>query len=123
MNVKINTKERFAVLIPQEPIITANMTGSLTQLADYAQQGIPHLVINMKEVKEMAPEAAHKLAALQQEFYERNQSFVICEFQEAVQNIFDREKLTDTLNFTPTESEACDIVQMEEIERELLGGD
>jgi hypothetical protein len=27
------------------------------------------------------------------------------------------------MNVTPTESEAWDIVQMEEIERELLGGD
>jgi hypothetical protein len=27
------------------------------------------------------------------------------------------------MNVTPTESEAYDIVQMEEIERELLGGD
>jgi hypothetical protein len=31
--------------------------------------------------------------------------------------------LTDILNITPTESEAWDIVQMEEIERELLGND
>ena len=27
------------------------------------------------------------------------------------------------MNVTPTESEAYDIVQMEEVERELLGGD
>ena len=29
----------------------------------------------------------------------------------------------DTMNITPTESEAWDIVQMEEIERELLDSD
>lgn len=121
MNVKINTKEKFTVLIPQEANISANMTDDITEFAGYTPPGIPHLVINMKEVTEMAPEAARKLAVLQQDFYERDQSFVICELREAVQFIFDREELTDLMNITPTESEACDIVQMEEIERELLG--
>ena len=123
MNVKINTKERFIVLILQEADIPANMTDDIAQLADYVQPGIPHLVINMKEVSSIARDAAHKLASLQQEFYERNHSFVICELQDGVQHIFDSEELTDTMNITPTESEACDIVQMEEIERELLGDD
>ena len=31
--------------------------------------------------------------------------------------------LLDLMNITPTESEAWDIVQMEEIERELMSGD
>jgi len=31
--------------------------------------------------------------------------------------------LLELLNVTPTESEAGDIVQMEEIEREILGGE
>lgn len=123
MNVKINTKERFIVLILQETNIPANMTDDITQLADYVQPGIPHLIINMKEVASIAREAGHKLASLQQEFYERSHSFVICELQEGVRQIFDSEELTDTMNITPTESEACDIVQLEEIERELLGDD
>ena len=121
MNVKINTKERFIVLIPQEANISANMTDDITQLAEFVQPGIPHLVINMKEVSCISPKAAHRLAALQQEFYERNHSFVICEMHKDVQSIFDSEELTETMNITPTESEAWDIVQMEEIERELLG--
>jgi hypothetical protein len=35
----------------------------------------------------------------------------------------DKWELLELLNITPTESEAWDIVQMEEIERELLGGE
>ena len=34
-----------------------------------------------------------------------------------------KQDLFDLLNITPTESEAWDIVQMEEVERELLGGE
>jgi hypothetical protein len=41
--------------------------------------------------------------------------------QKPVEEFFDQLELLDVLNFTPTESEAWDIVQMEEIERELLG--
>ena len=43
--------------------------------------------------------------------------------QAAVEAFFEEAELLDLLNFTPTESEAWDIVQMEEIERELMDGD
>jgi hypothetical protein len=42
--------------------------------------------------------------------------------QPAVEEKLDQLELLEILNVTPTESEAWDIVQMEEIERELLGG-
>jgi len=37
-------------------------------------------------------------------------------------SLFESEDLPDVLNITPTESEAWDIVQMDEIERELMNG-
>ena len=48
-------------------------------------------------------------------------SFVICNLQPKVEAVFEKEELIDVMNITPTESEAWDIVQMEEIERELMG--
>ena len=36
-----------------------------------------------------------------------------------VKEAFAKTNLLETINYTPTESEAWDIVQMEEIEREL----
>jgi anti-anti-sigma regulatory factor len=121
MNVKIDTKEKFSVLTPQADIISANMTEDIEKLAQNASEAIPHLVIKMNEVKEIAPEAAQKLADVQQSFYERDCSFVICELQPDVEAVFEKEELLEVMNITPTESEAWDIVQMEEIERELLG--
>ena len=35
----------------------------------------------------------------------------------------DEKELLEGMNITPSESEAWDIVQMEEVERELLGGE
>ena len=121
MNVKINTKEKFIVLIPEAAVITANMTEEIQKLGEYAGTAIPHLVINMCNVTNIDPGAARKLAALQQEFYERDHSFVICEMQDDVEKVFEAEDLTELMNITPTESEAGDIIQMEEIERELTG--
>jgi hypothetical protein len=59
----------------------------------------------------------------QQKFYEAGASFVICELQKDVEAFLDEKELLELMNFTPTESEAYDIVQMEEIERELLDDD
>jgi anti-anti-sigma regulatory factor len=46
---------------------------------------------------------------------------VICNLQPAVEQLLEQNELLELMNVTPTESEAWDIVQMEEIERELLG--
>jgi anti-anti-sigma regulatory factor len=121
MKLKIDTKEKFTVLTPEEPIISANMTEEIKKICAYASTPIPHLVINMKLVNEIDEEAAEQLAQLQQLFYEKDCSLVMCELQPAVEAVFEQKELTEVMNITPTESEAWDIVQMEEIERELLG--
>ncbi|MDB5251503.1 MAG: anti-sigma-factor antagonist [Flaviaesturariibacter sp.] len=69
----------------------------------------------------MEEEGAECLAKTQQLFYEGGASFVICEMEPELEAILDNLDLLEILNVTPTESEAWDIVQMEEIERELLG--
>ena len=121
MNVKIDTKEKFVVFAPTEPYFTAIMTEELRDmLTPYLQKDIPHLVLKMSSIEKIDQTACEKLAAVQQKFYEENCSFVICELQEAVEKKFDELEILEILNVTPTESEAWDIVQMEEIERELL---
>ncbi|WP_460557825.1 STAS domain-containing protein [Ferruginibacter profundus] len=122
MNVKIDTKEKFTVITPQEPALSANMTGELNDLLlPYLQKDIPHIVLNLSAVKKIDEETGNYLADIQQQFYENNCSFVICNLQDAVEKLLDEKELLELMNVTPTESEAWDIVQMEEIERELLG--
>ena len=121
MKVKIDTKEKFHVISPGEPVLSANMTEELKQmLLPYLDTAIKNIVLKLGEVKEMDKRAAEIIFNLQQIFYDKNASFVICEMQKPVEEIFDQNELLDVLNFTPTESEAWDIVQMEEIEREFL---
>ena len=121
MNVKIDTKEKFAVITPTEANITANMTGELRDLLHHhLDKPVPHVILNMKNVQIISKETGGGIAASQQQFYEKNCSFVICELTKAVENTLDEGGWLDVLNITPTESEAWDIVQMEEIERELM---
>ena len=67
--------------------------------------------------------AAETLVKLQQSFYEQNASFVVCSLQPAVEESLDKTGLLELMNITPTETEAWDIIQMEEIERELMDDD
>ncbi|RYY70935.1 MAG: STAS domain-containing protein [Chitinophagaceae bacterium] len=122
MNVKTDTKEKFNVITPVEPEITANMTAELKKLLlSYLEKDIPHVVLKMSAVHSLSPEAGETIALAQQKFYENNASFVICEMSETIETQLEDQELLEIMNTTPTESEAWDIVQMEEIERELLG--
>jgi hypothetical protein len=56
---------------------------------------------------------------MQELFYSQNASFVICGLQTGVSKQLESAGVLERMNIVPTESEAKDIVQMEEIEREL----
>ncbi len=121
MNVKIDTKEKFTVITPQEDDLTANMTEELGDLLlSYLQKDIPHLVLNMQWIEKADESPVEKIADIQQQFFKKHFSFVICNMQELVEEILEKKKLLEGMNITLTESEAWDMVQMEEIEREIF---
>jgi len=121
MQVKTNTKERFHVITVTDPTLTADMAAELSDLLlAYLQNDVKNLILNLKELQSLDEIAAERLVKLQQNFYEKNSSFVICELQKPVEEFLDNVNLLEVMNTTPTESEAMDIVQMEEIERDLL---
>jgi len=121
MNVKIDTKEKFTVITPIEPEITANMTVEFPDLLlSYLNNGIPHIVLNLQAIQYIDEEICKKIAGIQQQFYDNNFSFIICELQELPEAMLDKLQLLELMNITSTESEAWDIVHMEELERELL---
>ncbi|GAO44149.1 STAS domain-containing protein [Flavihumibacter petaseus] len=124
MQVKIDTREKFHVITVEDPQITANMTDGLTsRLETYLQNDVKNIVFNLSKVEGMDLGAAEALVKVQQYFYEHNASFVICCIQPALETYLDEQDLLEVMSATPTESEAWDIVQMEEIERELLDDD
>ena len=120
MNSKTSTKEKFNVITIAETNFSANMTADFEKLTYNVANENTHLVINLEEVETIAPEICHTLAKVQQAFYEKDCSFVICCLAPEVEAIFEKEQLMELMNITPTESEAWDIVNMEEIERDLM---
>ena len=124
MNVKTDTKEKFHVITVAETSLSASMTDEMADyLLSYLQNDVKNLVLVMSGVESVDLPAAEKLATVQQKFYEAGSSFVICELRQPVEDFLDQQELLEMMNVTPTQSEAWDIVQMEEMEREMFGGE
>jgi len=123
MQVKIDTREKFHAITIKEPVLAANMTEELEEsLLPLLEQDIKNVVLILKDIQIVEDAAAEGLVKIQQAFYDNGNSFVICELTPAVEKSLEDNSLLEMMNVTPTESEAWDIVQMEEVERELLNG-
>ena len=124
MHYKIDTKEKFTVLSLLDPILSSNLVPELNDLIKKLGTNSPkNLVLNLEGVKQWEISIMELLAQHQEVFYDNNTSFVLCCLSEELQNALDSTEFGEVMNLTPTESEAWDIVQMEEIERELLDSD
>jgi anti-anti-sigma factor len=122
MIVKTDTKEKFHAITVPGPSLSATMTDELGNcLLPYLQNDVKNLVVILGEIQTIDAAAGEKLVSIQQKFYESNASFVICEMQKPVEKFLEQNNLLKMMNVTPTQSEAWDIVQMEELEREFLG--
>ena len=122
MEVKTSTKEKFHVITVESPHLSANMTEELcNQTISYLSQDIKNVVLRLPAVQSMDEEGAECLVKTQQRFYESGASFVVCELSPELEAFLDDKSLLELMNVTPSQSEAWDIVQMEEIEIELLG--
>ena len=120
MNVKTDTKDKFHAITVSEPSLSATMTDELGDyLLSYLQNDVKNIVLILKDTSSIDITAAEKLVHIQQKFYENSASFVVCELQKPVEDFLDKNELLEMMNVTPTQSEAWDIVQMEEIEREM----
>jgi len=121
MKVKIDTKEKMHVITIVEKKLYANMTEDIRDtFLSCLEKPVKNVVINFEEVEEIDETAAITLLNIQQAFYDNSNSMVFCKLQPEVEKILEEKELLEEMNVTPTVSEACDIVQMEEIEREFL---
>jgi anti-anti-sigma factor len=123
MQVKIDTREKFHAITILEPVLAANMTEELEKsLLPLLDKDVKNVVLILKDIPELEDAAATSLVKIQQTFYDNGASFVICELTPAVEQYLEDNGFLEVMNVTPTESEARDIVQLEEVERELLNG-
>ena len=124
MRFKIDTKEKMHVINIQEESLPAILAERLKSVVSaFLQEDVKNVVLDLHAVIRIDPDIAEVILDLQQQFYANQASFVVCGLSPAVLELFKSQDLLDTLNFTPTESEAWDIVQMEIMEREFLEGE
>jgi anti-anti-sigma factor len=124
MNYKIDTKEKFTVLSLLDTSLSSNLVPELNELIKKLGDNSPkNLVVNLSAVKHWELSIMELFAQHQEVFYDNNTSFVLCCLSDDLQNALDLTEFGEVMNLTPTETEAWDIVQMEEIERELLDSD
>lgn len=121
MPFKISTKEKFHEIQVLEHQLSAKVAAALENTCNDLQSGpVKNIIVQLTSVTEAETGAAEKLVLLQQQFYKQNTSFIICELTPALEAQLDSQSLLETLNAVPTLSEAWDMIQMEEIEREFL---
>jgi len=124
MQYKTELKEKFTVLTILENNLSSNLVPELTQIITKIGTEAPkNLVMNLGQVVSWDLPVIAQLAEAQGSFYENNTSFVICCLSDSLQDSLDLTEYAEIMNITQTESEAWDILQMEEIERELLDSD
>jgi anti-anti-sigma factor len=120
MNFKIDTKETFYVIYLSAPEFTAKLAEELLTEVTKSQLAMTKsLVLNLEKVTAIAKDAIEALDRLFEETVANKKSFVLCCMAPTIKESFFIANLLEKINHTPTESEAWDIVQMEEIEREL----
>ena len=121
MRFKIDTSEKYHVITIQEPLFSANMTEEAQKLLlPFLDQPLKNLIINLQDIQTLEDAAAVLLINIQQTFYLRGASFVVCQLQPQVLRELEKNEGYTELNSVPTLSEAWDIVQMEEMERDLM---
>lgn len=124
MDVKLDTKETFTVIKPQESYLAENMAEELAKLLHSIQmKENPHVVIDLQQVEKMDESIIETFTGHYAQYLEKGHSFILCCLQPKVIELMKALDVYDTLNITPTESEAWDMIHMEAIERELLNGE
>lgn len=121
MSFKISTKEKFHEIQLSEHQLTANVAAELENACNDLLNGpVTNVILQLTDVNATEERAAEKIVLLQQRFYENNSSFIICEVTPELEQQLEDLSLLETMNPVPTLSEAWDMVQMEEVERDLL---
>lgn len=124
MQYQTEPKEKFTVIKILDTTLSSNLVPELAKITQEILAKSPkNLVLNLEKVQTLEAPVLEQLAQSQEQFYDNNASFVICCLSDSLNKQLDQSDWGDIMNTTPTETEAWDIVQMEEIERELLDSD
>lgn len=123
MTLKFDTKETYLLISPEETVLDANMTAKLMQgIRGNDHNGMNNFLVDLTNCQRYEIDANELLLELNDWVYnELHGSIVFTNLSNEVFNRIKQERLHLSLNITPTMVEAVDIINMEVLERDILG--
>ncbi len=121
MKFKIDTKDTFTIIMPEEGQIDAKMTAALhEQCQEIRQSGSNNLIVDFQNCNEMDGTAVQGFVELHEESYSQDMSLVYTGISKQGINILKQDETDLLINIAPTMKEAIDIISMEILERDLF---
>lgn len=119
MQFKIDTKEKIVLLRLEETELNAILADELKNvLSGIAELEEKNLVLDLRSLQSVDEKGMEAIFAVYNRQYERGLSAAVAHLNPALTATLS-EKYPEMLNVVPTESEAIDMVMMEDLEREL----
>lgn len=122
MLFKLETKETYHIISTNFESLDEIMTDGLTEYIKQNDSSLQNYIIDLNTVQHFDIKATNGLIALHDYVYHTlGGSIVFTLIQNNVLQTIKQERLHLTINITPTVIEAEDIINMEVLERDLLG--
>lgn len=122
MKFTVDKKERYCIFKLDEEklnsLISANMKSELVILN---QEGFRNIICDLSEVNFMDSSGLSAVLIGHRICKEANGTFVLSGCQEPVLKLIKISQLDTLVNVVPTETEATDLILMEEVQREIEG--
>ncbi len=124
MKYKIDKQVQYALLTLEEDNLNSTIAPTLkTDLILLSQEGVRNLILDLTNVK-FVDSSGLSAILTGHRLWKDSGSFVLAgQLHPMVTKLIEISQLDTILNLVPTISEAVDYVLMEEVERELQGGE
>ncbi len=120
MKFEIEDKDKVTVIKTKVEKLDAIHAPELkSEIVMLNKEGKKNIIMDLSETRYIDSSGLSAVLVANRLCRDSNGSFVICGLQPSVQKLITISQLDPILKITPTQTEAIDLVYMEEVEREL----
>lgn len=120
---KIDSRSTFRIITPDTQELDSVLEQEIKSLSTASIQDGQSVILDFSSIRVHSLDSLSFLQQLHHDFYYNSLSFVITQASDTIKTALKDYVEEDSINLTPTLAEAIDIVAMEDVERELLGGE
>ncbi len=120
MNFEVKNEEKHAMVQSHvEKLDSMNAPDLKSELVMLNKNGVRNIVLNLEKTRYCDSSGLSAILVGNRLCKNASGTFVVTGLQSTVQKMISISQLDSVLNITPTQSEAVDLIMMEEVEREL----